>query len=248
MCDMAKPAQSLLGILVAAGHGERFGGDVPKQFQLLEGRMLVEYSLAALHASVLVHDVVVVVPAGWETRLRDRAAASGIAEKLLAVVEGGASRQESVWRGMQAATGHSHFLVHDAARPFLTARLIRDAVAAVHEHGAATVALPVSDTLMRAQALEERAAATLARDRIWAVQTPQVFAAEVLRAAHEQAREQATEATDDGGLVLALGRRLDFVPGNWWNLKVTTPEDLHRARCILKMRALLSEEGGGCFE
>jgi len=101
---------------------------------------------------------------------------------------------------------------------------------------------------MRAQALEERAAATLARDRIWAVQTPQVFEFALLHAAHEQAQAQANEATDDGGLVLSLGRTLDFVPGNWWNLKVTTPDDLHRARCILKMRDLLSEEGGACSE
>ncbi len=240
--------QSLAGILMAAGRGDRFGGEIPKQFQRLEGRMLLEYALEALHDSALVHTIVVVVPAGWEGRARECAAAAGIASKITAVIAGGPTRQDSVWLGMEATTGHSHVLVHDAARPFLTQRLIRDAVAAVHEHGAATVALPVSDTLMRAQALEERAEATLARDRIWAVQTPQVFERELLRSAHEHARAHGTEATDDGGLVLGLGRRLDFVPGNWWNLKVTTIDDLHRARCILKMRDLLSEEGGGCSE
>lgn len=233
---------------MAAGRGGRFGGDAPKQFQLLEGRRLIEYALEALHESALVHAIVVVVPAGWEDRAREGAAAAGLAAKITAVIAGGATRQESVWLGMEAAPGHSHVLVHDAARPFLTQRLIRDAVAAVHEHGAATVALPVSDTLMRAQALEERAAATLTRDRIWAVQTPQVFERELLRAAHEHARAHGTEATDDGGLILGLGRKLDFVQGNWWNLKVTTAEDLHRAQCILKMRDLLFEEGSGCFE
>lgn len=240
--------QSLVGILVAAGRSDRFGGGTPKQFVHLEGRSLFEYGLEALHQSALVHAIVIVVPAGWEERARGQAAAAGIAAKVTAVVAGGATRQESVWRGMEAAPGHTHVLIHDAARPFLTQRLIRDAVAAVHEHGAATVGLPVSDTLMRAQALEERAAATLARDRIWAVQTPQVFERALLRAAHEHARAHGTEATDDGGLILGLGHPLDFVLGNWWNLKVTTPDDLHRAQCILKMRSLLFEEGGGCSE
>ena len=243
--------QRLVGLLVAGGRGERCGTGEPKQFRVLDGRMLLEYAAEALHDSPLVHGVAIVVPAGWQDRVRSRLAAAGLADKLVALVAGGEVRRESVWRGLQALDGFTHVLIHDAARPFLTQRLIRDAVAAVHRHGAATVALQVSDTLMRGEVAEESAVTALDRRGVWAVQTPQVFELGLIRAAHERAREQGRDATDDGSLVLDLGREVDLVPGNWWNIKVTREEDLRRAHCILKMRKLLLEEGeedGACSE
>lgn len=240
--------QRLAGLLVAAGRGARFGTEQPKQFQVLEGRMLFEYAAETLHDSPLVHGLVVVVPPGWQDRVRARLAAAGLATKLVAVVAGGDQRRESVRCGLAALDGFTHVLVHDAARPFLTPRLIRDTVAAVHRHGAATAALRVSDTLMQSHGDADEAAATLQRDGVWAVQTPQVFDLAVLRAAHERAAAAGADATDDGSLVLGLGRRLELVPGNWWNIKVTRREDLRRAQCILKMRRILSEEAGECSE
>lgn len=246
--ESSEQEQRLAAVLVAAGRGARFGGDTPKQFAMLEGRPLYAYAAAELCRSPLVHSLVIVVPEERVERVRAEIGSLGLASTPVRVVAGGASRRESVACGLEAAADATHVLVHDAVRPFLTQRLIRDAVAAVHRHGAATVALPVSDTLMRGEAATEHAATTLDRDGVWAVQTPQVFERTLLLEAHAHAHRQALEATDDGSLVLALGRRLDLVRGNWWNLKVTHADDLRRAACILKMRSLLDEDGGPCSE
>ena len=232
-------------ILVAAGLGERAGGDVPKQFQLLVGRPLIEYALAVLAGSTLLEGVVVVVPSGWEERVR-RMFAPEVAARIDAVVAGGATRQESVWCGLEGLQSCTHVLVHDAARPFPSSSLIARTLSAARRGGAATAALPVSDTLLRTQA---RAAADargdehsfavqkVDREGVWAVQTPQVFELELLRQAHIEARRRGLVATDDTSLVLALGRRVEFVRGSWWNIKVTAAEDLERARWIVRARA-----------
>jgi 2-C-methyl-D-erythritol 4-phosphate cytidylyltransferase len=240
----------VVGLLVAGGRGVRFGAGSPKQFLSLGGRPLYEHAARALHESPVVEALYVVVPSGREESVRAELASARIARKLRAVVPGGATRQESVWHGLEAIEACTHVLVHDAARPFLTEKLIQDVVAASERHGAATAALPVSDTLFRAEAGERaaepstaRAVTPIARDGVWQVQTPQVFAVELLREAHRHARGRDNDATDDGTLVLELGRRLELVRGSWWNIKVTRPEDLRRAEAILAIRdALVAAE------
>jgi 2-C-methyl-D-erythritol 4-phosphate cytidylyltransferase len=232
----------IAGLLVAGGQGARFGGEVPKQFLVLGGRPLFVHAAQALDASPAIEDIVLVVPEGWEDRARELLQAATLAGKLRQVVAGGATRQESVWRGLEKVTGCTHVLVHDAARPFLTARSIQAAVSASERFGAATVAMPVSDTLYRAEISDpgadgdSHAVTPVPRDGMWSVQTPQVFEIELLREAHRHARGRNVDATDDGRLVLDLGRRLELVPGDWWNIKVTRTEDLQRAEAILAMR------------
>ena len=252
-------------ILVAAGRGERLGGEVPKQFLPLGGQPLFLHALAVLAASAEIGGTVLVVPAGWERRAAEAVAAAALTPAVAAVVAGGARRQDSVRLGLQTLPAVTHVLVHDAARPFLSAALVARTLAAARRAGAATAALPVAETLMRAAA--EASAAAIAReppgagaaaaasspslavanvDRtgVWAVQTPQVFDVELLRAAHAAAAAEGFEANDDGTLVLRLGRKLEFVPGEWWNLKVTGPEDLERAQCIWRARAQGWLDGG----
>jgi 2-C-methyl-D-erythritol 4-phosphate cytidylyltransferase len=145
-------------------------------------------------------------------------------------------------------------LIHDAARPFVSGEMIRAVVAAVHASGAATLAVPVSDTLMRARqadphdagshhAGEPHAGEVVDRNGMWAIQTPQVFELSLLEQAHRAATDSAP-ATDDGSLVLALGIPVRFVPGAWWNLKVTHPEDFDKAQLIAAMRQLEGHELG----
>jgi len=220
-------------ILVAAGRGERLGGRVPKQFLPFAGRPLFLHALAVLAESPEIARTVLVVPAGWEERAAEAVAAAALSEAVSAVVAGGARRQDSVRLGLQALPpAVTHVLVHDAARPFLSAALVARTVAAARRAGAATAALPVAETLMRAQAAAHVAAAHVDRTGIWAVQTPQVFTVDLLRAAHAAAEADGFEASDDGTLVLRLEAKLEFVPGEWWNLKVTGPEDLQRAQWI----------------
>ncbi len=225
--------RAVAAVLVAAGRSERFGTARPKQFVLLQGRPCFVHALAALAAAAAVQDIVVVVTPGFEVPARQSIEAAGLAGRVTCIVPGGATRQESVWRGLQALHGSQLVLIHDAARPFLTPGLVERVVAAARRSGAATLALPLRDTLMRAGA-PAQAASVVERDGVWAVQTPQVFARELLEAAHGEARRAGVEASDDGTLILRLGRPLELVPGSWWNIKLTVPEDLELAQWILR--------------
>ena len=218
-------------ILVAAGRGERAGSDIPKQFLVLEGRPMFIHALRVLAASPAIVHTAVVVPDGWEKRVEDMVAAEKFDPQTVRVVAGGARRQDSVWEGLRTWSNATLVLVHDAARPCLSADLVDRTIAAARQSGAATAALPITDTVMRAAS---PAPEIVDRTGLWAVQTPQVFEAGLLRAAHARARAQDIDSSDDGTLVLGLGHELRFVPGDWWNIKVTAPKDLDRAGWFLR--------------
>ncbi len=201
-------------IVVAGGGGRRFGG--PKQFEDLHGRRVLDWSLAA--AAAACDGVVPVVPAD---RL-DGEPAPG-------AVSGGATRSESVRAGLAAVPHDAAIVVvHDAARPLAGADLFRRTVAAVRAGADAAVpGIPVTDTVKRVD--DGRVTETVDRTSLVAVQTPQAFRADVLRRAHAG----APEATDDAGLVEALGGLVVVVKGDPRNLKLTSPDDLIVARALL---------------
>jgi 2-C-methyl-D-erythritol 4-phosphate cytidylyltransferase len=205
-------------VVVAAGSGERFGS--PKQFAVLGGRPLYRWALEA--ARSVADGVVLVVPAGW--RAPAGASPGGVGAVLGAdvVVEGGSTRAASVRAGLAAVPGGAEVVVvHDAARPLATSALFRSVVDAVRAGADGAVpGLAVADTLKHVE--DGTVVATLERRGVVAVQTPQAFSAQVLRAAHDG----GAEATDDAALVEARGGTVRVVPGDPRNLKVTTPADL----------------------
>ena len=137
--------------------------------------------------------------------------------------------QLAVWLALQAVPATADIvIVHDAVRPLITRGLIDAVVAAVAESGAAICALPITETVKRVR--QEVVEATLDRSELWAVQTPQAFRAALLREAHEKARRDGVIGTDDAMLVERLGHRVRVVRGLAENVKITTPEDLRRAR------------------
>jgi 2-C-methyl-D-erythritol 4-phosphate cytidylyltransferase len=154
------------------------------------------------------------------------------------VVEGGAERQESVWRGLRAIpeAAAEVVLVHDAVRPFVTRALIDDVLKAAVETGAAICARPIAETVKRV--VDGFVGETLDRRSLWAVQTPQGFRAALLREAHDKARRDGIVGTDDAMLVERLVHPVRVVPGLAANVKITTPEDLHHAR-----RKTMNESG-----
>ncbi|UCE04050.1 MAG: 2-C-methyl-D-erythritol 4-phosphate cytidylyltransferase [Candidatus Latescibacterota bacterium] len=245
MTDPGGSERDVVALVVAAGQGTRLGGETPKQFRELGDRMLLTWAVQALARAPSVQRFVIVVTPGWEERVRHELARRAPHVRVAEVVSGGATRQDSVWHGLQAAPAASHLLVHDAARPFPTPELVESAIMAARRCGAATVALAVADTLMRADesTAQVLASATLERRGVWAIQTPQVFDASLLREAHVHAREQGLAATDDCSLVLALGRHVELVRGSSWNIKVTEPEDWPRAAWILRAREEEIERG-----
>jgi 2-C-methyl-D-erythritol 4-phosphate cytidylyltransferase len=192
-----------------------------KQFALLAERPVVEWAVAACRASS--SGVVLVLPPG-EVGPMDFGAD--------VVVEGGATRTQSVCRGVAAVPETAEVIVvHDAARPLASEDLFRAVIAAVTTDGAggAVPGVPVSDTIKVVDG-SQRVTATLDRAALVAVQTPQAFDAVLLRRAHAN----GTEATDDAALVEALGATVRVVPGDARNLKITTPADLDTAEHLLR--------------
>lgn len=216
-------------VIVGAGGSTRMGG-VDKIFASLNGRPLVCYALAAAERCAAVDRVALVVAENRVAAARALVAAEGFA-KVAAVCAGGARRQDSVLAGLTALTDVDFVLIHDAARPLLTPALIAAGLAAAWPTGAAIAAVPVVDTLKEVDT-EGAVLRTVPRERLWAVQTPQVFAADLLREAH---RRGPADVTDDAMLVEAIGGVVRIFPGSPRNLKVTTPDDLLLAAALLAL-------------
>src|SRR5436305_9375424 len=213
---------SVWAVLAAAGRGERLGEDRPKAFANLRGRPLLAESLERLEASGWVDAIVLGAPPGWEEPAILLAEELGCG-KVSSCVAGGETRAESVRTGLAEVPADAVVvLVHDAARPLLPEAVIERVLAALAEGwDGAVPGLAVADTLKRVGAdgaIEE----TVSRDGLWAVQTPQAFPADVLRAAVDG----GGEATDCAALVEARGGRVKVVEGDPQLLKVTTADDL----------------------
>ena len=220
---------SVWAILVAAGRGERLGADQPKAFVKLGDLPLLAEPLRRLDESDWVDAVVVVAPPGWEEPAILLAEELG-AGKVRACVAGGDTRAGSVRAGMAEVPGDAAaVLVHDAARPLLPDEVIERVLAPLADGWDGVVpGLAVPDTVKRVGA-DGGVVETLARDGLWAVQTPQAFPVDVLR----RALAGDAEATDCAGLVEAAGGRVKVVPGDPMLLKVTTAEDLARVAALL---------------
>jgi 2-C-methyl-D-erythritol 4-phosphate cytidylyltransferase len=214
---------SLAVLVPAGGIGTRLGRRTPKQFLSLGGATILARTLSHFRRHPDVRAVVVAAPAEHLARTRR------LVGRAAEVVAGGATRQESVWLALQAAPADVEIvLVHDAVRPFIDRRLIDAVVASAAAHGAAICALPIAETIKRVR--DGVVETTLERSGLWAVQTPQAFRSALLREAHDKARRDGVTGTDDAMLVERLGHPVRVVPGLAGNVKITTPDDLRRAR------------------
>jgi 2-C-methyl-D-erythritol 4-phosphate cytidylyltransferase len=215
-----------VALIVAAGSGERLGAGRPKALVELAGRPLVQWSIDALRQVQEIERIVLALPPGT-------AAPAGVR-----AVEGGACRSESVRRALDAAGEGDPVLVHDAARPLVTADLAERVMAALageQDADAAIAAAPVTDTVKRvdgAGAVTE----TLERSELWAVQTPQVFRRAALERALDVSAQELARATDDAWLVEQAGGRVIVVRASEENMKVTVPLDLRIAELLLAAR------------
>lgn len=219
-------ADVVAAILVAAGSSSRMDG-VDKLWSEVAGRPLIAYSLLTLADLDAVSIVVAVAPAARHEELRRLF--GGIDGCQLRCVEGGTRRQDSVAAGLAAAPEADWYLVHDAARPLVTPETCARVLAGALLHGAAVPAVPIVDTVKR---VAEDGRVIETPDRAWlrAVQTPQGFAASLLRRAHA---EVTSDVTDDAAQIEALGEPVYVVPGDTRNLKVTTPADLDLVRALV---------------
>lgn len=225
---------ALHALIVAAGSGTRFGGELPKQLADLRGRPLLAWSLEAFSAAG-VDTIVIAAP----ERHRETVAvvASSIAPGAVTVA-GGETRSLSVRLALEAVAGDpaDTVLIHDAARPLVTPELIARVTAATARTGAATPAVVATDTLV--EATDSTVTGELDRSRIHRIQTPQGFRLEIIAEAHRRAElADDVDPTDDAGLVRRhLAVEVTLVTGEEDNLKITTPTDLVVAETVLARR------------
>jgi 2-C-methyl-D-erythritol 4-phosphate cytidylyltransferase len=225
-----------VAIIVAAGQGTRAGGGRAKQFREISGTPIIIHTLRRFEQCSSIGEVVVVVPAGVQSELLALAAGHGL-RKLARVVAGGATRTESVWRGLQSVRAATAGIVavHDGVRPFVRPEEIDRAVEEAARSGAALLAAPVVDTIKEVEA--GRVARTPERGRLWRALTPQCFRYELLRRAYERALAEGSEATDDSALVERLGAEVSVVEGDARNVKITTAQDFALAELLIKEEA-----------
>lgn len=217
-------------IIVAGGSGSRMGADRPKQFLNLAGEPVLLHTLRAFAAFDREMQLVVVLPqdhiAVWENLY----AASGQTIPHT-VTTGGLQRFHSVKNGLSVIEAAELVAVHDGVRPFVDVGTIERAYAAANEHGAAVPVLPVDDTLRELDGSESH---WVDRSRFVRIQTPQCFRTALLKRAYEQ--PYSPSFTDDASVVEQLGERVELVPGNVENFKITVPFHLHVAETMLAAR------------
>jgi 2-C-methyl-D-erythritol 4-phosphate cytidylyltransferase len=222
-----------VAIIVAAGRGSRAGGARAKQFREISGIPIIIHTLARFELCETVSASVVVLPEGEREEFLSLAAAHRL-RKVSRAVGGGATRAESVWRGLEALAGQDVGVVavHDGVRPFVTPAEIDRTVRAAEESGAAILASPAVETVKEVEA--SRVVRTLERAKLWHAQTPQCFRYELLRRAYGQPGALAAEVTDCSALVERLGEPVRVVEGGAHNVKITTPRDFEIAEVLVQ--------------
>jgi 2-C-methyl-D-erythritol 4-phosphate cytidylyltransferase len=231
--EASVPRSNVAVVIPAAGLGKRLGGK-RKQFRTLGDAPLLVQTLRVFESIDAVKSIVVAAPAEEAEQLFADCRAAGIS-KLISVVPGGETRQASVVRALEALPDDTvYVLVHDAVRPFVSPQAIGRVVDAVEEHGAASLALAVTDTLRRGS--EEFFSETVDRENVYRMQTPQGFQAEVLRQAYTRAAREGWEVTDDVEAVRRCGLPVAIVPGEEMNIKITSPSDWSLAQLIWQHR------------
>ncbi|MGA7456804.1 MAG: bifunctional 2-C-methyl-D-erythritol 4-phosphate cytidylyltransferase/2-C-methyl-D-erythritol 2,4-cyclodiphosphate synthase [Methyloceanibacter sp.] len=226
---------SVAALIVAAGRGARASGEDgrPKQYWPIGGVPVLSRSIAAFAAHPGVGDILVVIHP--DDAALYAAASEPHTKRLRGAVRGGARRQDSVRAGLEALAGDapSSVLIHDAARPFVSAELISRVIGTLDAHQGALPGLPVTDTLK--WVARGQVVGTAERDQLWRAQTPQGFRFDAILAAHRAAaKEPAREFTDDAGIAEWFGLDVAVVEGAEDNRKLTTAEDLRRADELLK--------------
>ena len=228
---------SAAAVIVAAGAGMRAGGERPKQYQAIGGKPVLRHTVEAFLGHPGIADVQVVIGEGHES-LYDEAVGD---LPLPLPVTGGATRQASVARGLEALQGSAPdlVLIHDGARPFVSASVISHVIAHLDRHPAVIPALPVTDTLKRAKG--NVVAETVDRTGLWAVQTPQGFRFTAIVEAHERAAAAAgQDFSDDASIAEWAGIEVALIPGAPDNTKVTSAEDIAEADQRLRREMLLA--------
>ncbi len=227
-------------LIPAAGDGTRLNRAAKKPYLSLAQKPILAHTIQKFEQNTAVDEIWVIVNEDDFDKCHDTVLTPYPFEKVRGLVPGGEIRQMSVQNGIRALADDVDFvIVHDGVRPFVTDEIIFECIAAAAECGAAVTAVPVTETIKVAN---ENAfiVETPPRQKLWTVQTPQVFRKSLLIQAHQAAQAQQIIATDDAALVEQLGYPVKLVEGTYSNLKITTPEDLLIAETLIEKRFFLN--------
>jgi 2-C-methyl-D-erythritol 4-phosphate cytidylyltransferase len=229
---------TITALIPAAGTGRRMEATINKQYLELAGRPVLARTLAIFEQHPAIDHILIVAPADEVAYCQREIVERYGLSKVTAIIAGGDERQDSVRNGLRACTtaaADDLILIHDGARPLLSASLIDAIIAAARVNGACLAAVPVKDTIKRVE--NGQALDTPDRSQLWLAQTPQAFHYALIASAHERAVNDRFRATDDAQLAERDGHPVAVVMGSYRNIKITTPDDLPVAA------ALLSAEG-----
>lgn len=226
--------RKVAAIIVAGGSGSRMGSSIKKQYLKICGKEVLAHTVQVFENIEEIQEIIIVTGKEDLVFVEQMLKGTYKSKKITQVVEGGAERQYSVYNGLQCMSENVEYvLIHDGARPLITTEVIQSSLEKVYEVGACIVAVPVKDTIKVANS-SLKVKDTPKREMLWSVQTPQVFSRELIMRAHEEARKNNLLGTDDSMLVEALGEAVYIVPGEYTNIKITTPEDLIIAERLIQ--------------
>lgn len=230
--------EKIAAIVLAAGEGKRMGSGIPKQYMLIKSRPLVYYALKAFEESA-VDEVILVTGEDEIDYCKEYIVDRYHFNKVTKIVPGGWERYASVYFGLEAIEDADYVLIHDGARPMISAEDIEKSMQMVEQEDACVLATPVKDTIKIVK--KGYVTDTPDRDTLWAMQTPQSFSTELLRNAYiqletkQKKEKNVPNITDDAMIVEYMtGHKIRIIPGNYANIKITTPEDLTIAEMFLK--------------
>lgn len=220
-------------LIVAGGKGKRVGRDISKQFICINNKPIIWYTINAFENCKYIDGIVIVISKDDMKYFNENILEVYDFKKILAVVEGGAERQDSVYSGLLAIKNCDIVLIHDGARPFVSCKIIKQGIEYAKLYGASACGVMPKDTI-KVKDTNNFSKETLQRDTLFAVQTPQCFEYNTIIKAHEAIRKEKLVATDDTMVVEKMGSKVYLYEGSYTNIKVTTPEDIEIAELISK--------------
>lgn len=232
MPDITRERGKITAIVLAAGSGTRMGGNCKKQYMLLKGRPLLYYALQSFERSSV--DEIILVTNEEEYCKEEIIYKYGM-KKVKTILKGGTERYHSVFLGLKAAEGCDYVLIHDGARPLVTKEIIERSIEDVKKYKACVVGMPVKDTIKIADE-NNYGKETPQRNSVWMIQTPQSFAYQLIRNAYETVIDNNVPGITDDAMVVEYTKiaKVKLILGSYENIKITTPEDLTIAECLLE--------------
>lgn len=214
-----------IALVLAAGQGKRMGAGVNKQFLTLKGKPVLYHTLKAFSENPHIDEIVLVCAEKDMDYCKNNIVKEYGFSKVKSLVLGGTERQDSVYNGLKAIKSCDIVLIHDGARPFITNKIIDEGIKMAGSHGACTCGVKAKDTI-KLRDSEGFSKETLNRESTFLVQTPQCFKYELILNCHEKLNKNKKMVTDDTMVIEMFNHRVYLYEGSYFNIKITTPEDM----------------------